>query len=41
MSAKTTVLVAGPGAGGKVNKAEHLGVEIIDEAALVELLECR
>ena len=40
-STQTTVLVAGPGAGGKLDKAETLGVEIIDEAALLELLECR
>ena len=41
VSAKTTVLVAGPGAGGKLDKAETLGVEIIDEVALMELLGCR
>jgi DNA ligase (NAD+) len=41
VSTQTTVLVAGPGAGGKLDKAETLGVEIIDEAALLELLECR
>jgi len=40
VSTQTTVLVAGPGAGGKLDKAETLGVEIIDEAALLELLEC-
>jgi len=41
VSAKTTVLVVGLGAGGKLDKAEALGVEIIDEAGLMELLECR
>ena len=41
VSAKTTVLVAGHGAGGKLDKAETLGVEIIDEVALMELLGCR
>lgn len=41
VSAKTTVLVVGLGAGGKLDKAEALGVEIIDEASLMELLGCR
>ena len=39
VSAKTTVLVAGPGAGGKVSKAQDLGVTVMDESALMELLE--
>lgn len=39
VSAKTHCLIAGPGAGSKLTKAESLGVDVIDESAFVELLE--
>lgn len=39
VSKKTDVLLAGPGAGSKLSKAESLGVEVIDEASFLAILE--
>jgi len=38
VSAKTGLVVAGPGAGSKLKKAAELGVEVIDEAAWLEIV---
>lgn len=39
VSARTDCVIAGPGAGTKLTKAEELGIRVIDEAEFLSLLE--
>jgi DNA ligase (NAD+) len=38
VSARTDLLIAGPGAGSKAKDAERLGIQVIDEAGWLALI---
>jgi len=38
VSAKTDLVIAGPGAGSKLKKAAELGIEVIDEAGWAKIV---
>ncbi len=38
VSSKTDLVVAGPGAGSKLEKAQRLKVQVLDEAGFLELV---
>jgi DNA ligase (NAD+) len=38
VSAKTDLVIAGPGAGSKLKKAAELGIKVVDEAGWAEIV---